>query len=380
MSSSLRLDGQLDHRFAVNLPIEKRQGDGGLCPSITRWLARGSSLPRDYRHIHLRSTSPVVKEKPRRDLEAYAVGDRVTPRPGTRSFAYGGTAQQCNVQSGMIGEVMAAIQGSDGCDVMVDFPMPPTEWDSAPRPIRLWMKAGELRLVQVAADSAAQAKAAAATLLNATGPPRPIAVKAEVLDSALILAWEVPLDFTAAHYELQMTEVLDAPKSGGPESSTFSARSNGYVVKGLPQGSRHEVRIRSKTTDGFTSAWTDPLVVTVAPGEVLKTEDMSPNPYAMFSPEPSDAQPAPAPAPAPAPEPEPEPEPEPAAAVQDTETDASVEPGQAAEELAVDSHPTVAPATQDESAAEDTPAPVQDKSNKGAERVEQAAEQRRSDW
>ena len=100
----------MEHRFEVKLPIEKRQGDGGLSSSVTHWLDRGSGLPRDFRHIHLRPSPPVVKEKPRLDLEAYAVGDRVTPRPGTDAFTYGGNAQQCNVKSGMIGEVMAAHQ------------------------------------------------------------------------------------------------------------------------------------------------------------------------------------------------------------------------------------------------------------------------------
>ena len=53
-TSSLRLDGKMEHRFEVKLPIEKRQGDGGLSSSIAHWLDRGSSLPRDFRHIHLR--------------------------------------------------------------------------------------------------------------------------------------------------------------------------------------------------------------------------------------------------------------------------------------------------------------------------------------
>ena len=38
-----------------------------------------------------------------------------------------------------------------------------------------------------------------------------------------------------------------------------------------------QVRIRSRTSDGFASAWTDALVITVSPGEVFETDDMEPN-------------------------------------------------------------------------------------------------------
>jgi hypothetical protein len=54
------------------------------------------------------------------------------------------------------------------------------------------------------------------TLFNATGPPRPIVVKAGFVNSALVMTWEVPADFKAAHYELHMAEVLTEPKPGGP--------------------------------------------------------------------------------------------------------------------------------------------------------------------
>jgi hypothetical protein len=37
------------------------------------------------------------------------------------------------------------------------------------------------------------------------------------------------------------------------------------------------VRVRSRTSDGFASAWTEPLVITVSPGEVFETDDMEPN-------------------------------------------------------------------------------------------------------
>lgn len=345
MSSSLRLDGQLDHRCAVNLPIEKRQGDGGLSVSVARWLERGSSLPRDFRHIHVRSTSLVVKEKPRRDLAAYAVGDRVTPRPGTQSFTYGGTAQQCNVQSGMIGEVMAAIQGSDGCDVMVDFPMPPTEWDSAPRPMRLWMRASELRLVQVAADVVAQAEAAAAkeaAEVVVAAEPEALHAKLEAAANGLqVMAATDTVEAEATAEQGESTAGTLAPVHSEVELSVEQAAEELAVesqtadAEAAPEREQTAEELGVKSHSAAVGATTTDVdaEATVTQGE-------------------SNADGA-------------------TAAVQDTETEFSVEPEQAAEELAVDSHPTDA----EDTAPEDTPATAPDK---GAERsVEEAAEQRR---
>jgi hypothetical protein len=156
-SPSLRLDGKMEHRFSVDLPIEKRQGDGGLSHSINRWLDRGSGLPRDFRHIRPRPSSPVAASKRPLDLEEYAIGDHVTPRPGVKSFEYGGFAAARVEPGSMVGVVRVG-----GNDVMVDFAMPPTEWDPEPRPTRLWLRASELRLVKVAAEAQAEAEAAAA--------------------------------------------------------------------------------------------------------------------------------------------------------------------------------------------------------------------------
>ena len=172
-------------------------------------------MPRDFRHIHLRPRSPTVKQKPRLDQDSYAVGDRVVPRCGTKSFAYGGNVQQFSLQSGMIGEVMTVIHGREGCDVMVDFTMPLTEQEPAPRPIRLWLKACELRLVEAAADAKATAAHKATKAARAAAAARPEALhdciqsgqeaSATEADVQLELAIELPTDpVEVEHLEKQI--------------------------------------------------------------------------------------------------------------------------------------------------------------------------------
>ena len=121
------------------------------------------------------------------------------------------------------------------------------------------------------------------TEYNARGPPRPLVVKAGYVQGSLVVTWELLPDFKAAHYELQMTELLDETRLEGPQSVTFSARSNCYVVKGLPEGSRHEICVRARTSDGFASMWTEPLQIIIAPGEVFETEEMDPMPDVQMS-------------------------------------------------------------------------------------------------
>ena len=87
----------------------------------------------------------------------------------------------------------------------------------------------------------------------------------------------------AARYEVRMTELLGSEATGYArgESVTFSARSNCYVVKGLPEGSCHEVCVRARTSDGSASLWTDALEIIVVPDAVFETPVMNPNPTPM---------------------------------------------------------------------------------------------------
>eukprot|EP01045_Picozoa_sp_COSAG04_P009934 COSAG04_NODE_594_length_12270_cov_52.568975_4_plen_404_part_00 len=124
------------HEFAVKLPIEARQGDGGISATIRPWLGyHGASLPRDFKHVLPVPSPPKVKIKPSPDQDFYEIGDTVCLRPGVASLAFGGSIEEI----GGPDAVGVVVQHHRGEDVLV-------QWGE-PLNARVWSTPAELRLV-----------------------------------------------------------------------------------------------------------------------------------------------------------------------------------------------------------------------------------------